>query len=315
MTADPFTFHLHAGWWLGALVVTGAYVLAGRRPAWRPTRRQALTFAAGEAVVLGAMTWPLGDLAAHWLLLALVVQRLLLMLVAAPLLLLGLPAGLLASLTRPAPVDAVVQWCTRPAVAVAVVTVASVGTLTTAAVAAQAGSGPGRVLLALALLATGAVLWAPVLGHLPGVRRAGPLGCAAYLVVQSILPSFLSVVWILSRHPLYAAYARAPAQLGMAPLTDQVIAGFVAKLTTILVLWFVALTLIHRSERAADGGGDPEPVTMSDVEREFERADRRRGRRSPLLPQALAPWERPAPWGGGGWPPPTVEPPSPPPGG
>ena len=50
---------------------------------------------------MAAVTWPLGDLAAHWLLMALVLQRLLLTLAVPPLLVLGTPRPLIARLTRP----------------------------------------------------------------------------------------------------------------------------------------------------------------------------------------------------------------------
>jgi cytochrome c oxidase assembly factor CtaG len=94
------------------------------------------------------------------------------------------------------------------------------------------------------------------------------------------VPSFLAVVWIFSRHPLYAPYAHARL-FAMSPLTDQQLAGFVAKLVTIAVLWTVALVLLLRADRAEAEGDDAEPLTWADVERQFERverAERRAGR-------------------------------------
>ncbi len=63
-----------------------------------------------------ATGWPLGDLAAHWSLTALVVQRLVLALAVAPLLLLGLPYDVIQWLTRPRVVDAVLTRVERPPV-------------------------------------------------------------------------------------------------------------------------------------------------------------------------------------------------------
>ena len=88
--------------------------------------------------------WPVSDLAAHWSLTALLIQRLLLTLAVAPMLLLSLPTRVLASMTRPAPVDATLAWITRPVVAIAAFTVIVVGTLFTPAVAAQASSPLAR---------------------------------------------------------------------------------------------------------------------------------------------------------------------------
>jgi cytochrome c oxidase assembly factor CtaG len=107
------------------------------------------------------------------------------------------------------------------------------------------------------------------------------LGRGAYLIVQSIVPSFLSIVWIFARHPLYAPFAHPGKVVDLSPLLDQELSGFVAKLGTIFVLWTVAFVVMTRGETAAAAGRDAEPLMWSDVEREIERADRddRRERR------------------------------------
>ena len=64
----------------------------------------------------------------------------------------------------------------------------------------------------------------------------------------------------------------------MTPLLDQQLAGFLAKLTTIAVLWTVAFVIMTRAEAAENAGEDDEPLLWSDVEREIERADRRERR-------------------------------------
>jgi hypothetical protein len=79
----------------------------------------------------------------------------------------------------------------------------------------------------------------------------------------------------------------------MSPVLDQQLAGFLAKLSTIAVLWTVAFTLLTRSQVTTGTDDDPEPLIWSDVEREIERADRRdqRGRRPPasIPPEAPPP--------------------------
>jgi hypothetical protein len=73
----------------------------------------------GVVALLVAFMWPLGDLAAHWSLLALVLQRLLLMLAVPPLLVAGTPRPIIVRLTRPAAVDAVLRVIVKPVPAVA----------------------------------------------------------------------------------------------------------------------------------------------------------------------------------------------------
>ena len=92
--------------------------------------------------------------------------------------------------------------------------------------------------------------------------------------MQSIVPSFLSVVWIFARRPLYPAFSHQMVA-GMSPLLDQQLAGFLAKFSTIAVLWTVAFITMSRAKVLDGVEVDEEPLIWSDVEREIERADRR----------------------------------------
>ena len=88
------------------------------------------------------------------------------------------------------------------------------------------------------------------------------------------MPSFLSIVWIFARHSLYPPFSHSGKVVGMSPLLDQELAGFVAKLGTIVVLWTVAFVVMTRGESADGRRREDEPLMWSDVEREIERADR-----------------------------------------
>lgn len=276
--ARPFDWHLHLLWLLGFAALLGAYMWATSNGRWRATVRQRLLFLLGVVILVLAVTWPLGDLAAHWLLIALVLQRLLLTLAVPPLLVLGTPRPLISWLTRPAPVDAVLRIAVRPLPAIAIVTVVAVGTLTTGAVGLAARSDVARVVIELVVLASGFVLWAPVLTELPGEPRLSSLGRGGYLMVQSIVPSFLSIVWIFARHPLYPPFSHQGKVVAMTPLLDQQLAGFLAKLSTIAVLWTVAFVIMMRAKDADDRHEEADPLLWSDVERELQRADRRQRR-------------------------------------
>jgi putative membrane protein len=300
---NPWAFHLHAA----ALGVVGglvlAYVWAVRRQARvdgdaaLATRRQRWWMAGASVTLFVALTWPVADLAAHWSLTALLVQRLLLTLAVAPMLLLAMPTHLLAAMTRPAPVDRALAALTRPVAAIAVFTVIVVGTLFTPAVAAQASSPLARGLIDALLLIAGMVLWAPAIAHIPGAHHPAAIGLAAYLFVQSILPSFPSVIFVFSRHPIYPAFADAHRALGISALNDQQLAGVVAKVATLPVLWTVAWITLTRAEHARAEGGDEDTrtLTWAEVQRHLERAERaeraerrhaRHGSREPGPPSA-----------------------------
>jgi cytochrome c oxidase assembly factor CtaG len=283
--SHPLDWHLHFVWLLALLALAAGYLWSTRQEDCGATGRQKLLFLGGIVVLAGALTWPLGDLASHWLLLALVLQRLLLTLAVPPLLVLGTPRAIIDRLTRPAAVEAVLRVAARPVPAVAIVTVVAVGTLTVSAVSLAAHSVVARTVIQLVVLGSGFVLWAPVLTELPGVQRLSSLGRGGYLIVQSIAPSFLSIVWIFARHPLYAPFSYPGKVAGMTPLLDQELAGFLAKLSTIAVLWTVAFVIMTRAQSAGSAGGDTDPLVWSDVEREIQRADRR-DRRQPWWPGA-----------------------------
>ncbi len=286
----PFDWHLHLVWLLALLGLVAGYLWATRHAGCAATTRQTLLFLCGVLLLAGAVTWPLGDLASHWLLCALVLQRLLLTLAVPPLLVLGTPRPVIARLTRPAAVDAVLRVAVRPLPAVGIVTVVAVATLTVGAVSLAAQSVVACAAIQLLVLASGFVLWAPVLTELPGTVRLSALGRGGYLIVQSIVPSFLSVVWIFARHALYPTFTYQGKILGMTPLLDQELAGFLAKLSTIAVLWTVAFVIMTRAQSAETAGQDTDPLVWSDVEREIERADRRDRRQGSPGPRPPGPF-------------------------
>jgi cytochrome c oxidase assembly factor CtaG len=284
--ASPWAFHLHLGAWLVVLGLAAAYALAVRRSGGA-TRANVLAALGAVVAALGALTWPVADLAAHTLLTALVLQRLIFLLAVPPLVLAALPPPLISRLSRPIAVDWVLRRCARPAVAVAVVTLIAAASLLTAAVEAEGSSAWARAALDLALVVAGFVLWTPVTSRLPGIDRPSALGRCAYLMVQSVVPSFLAIVWIFARHPLYPHFARSPGVFGLSALVDQQMAGFVATFGTICVLWTVAFVGLSRAQQAVATGRDPDPLLWSDVERHLERVERRERRRI-WLPQNLA---------------------------
>jgi putative membrane protein len=287
-SVGPYAWDPHLMAWV-VLVVAGAAVIIGHRrlerSSERPivwTRRQMMAFGGAWVSAAVALTWPLGSVAAHWSLTALVVQRLVLVLVVAPLVVLGLPYDLIQWLTRPRAVDAVLLRILRPPVAIPIVTVLLVGSMIPTLVRAQASSPVARGFLDLGLVVAGLVLWLPVLGRIPGIPRLKPVVRFGYLVAQAVVPAFLSFIYIFSNHPLYPVFSHSHAALGLRPLNDQQIAGFVSKLSMLFVLLIVGAVVLSRAPRSEDELIAGEPLVWADVERQFERVDRAAGRSVPV---------------------------------
>jgi len=280
-TVGSWSWHPHLLLWailagvsIGTAVGHRRLCRASPHPEQWP-RSRIFRFAAAVLVTGITLGWPLGDLAAHWSLSALVLQRCLLVLAVAPLLLAGLSDQLIRWMTRPAPVDAVLIRVLRPPVAVVTVTVVLVVSVLPAPVAAQSNSLVARGALALLVLAAGIVLWLPVMGRLPGIPRPRPMIRAVYLVAQSVVPVFLSFLYILATRPLYPVFARSADVVGLRPLNDQQVAGFVSKLSFVLVLLAVAGVVLAQAPDTDDDLGPEDPLSWADVERHFERVDRR----------------------------------------
>jgi cytochrome c oxidase assembly factor CtaG len=279
--SGPYAYDPHAVTWSLLVVGVGAVVVGHRRLVrtsehplpW--SRRQIWLFSVAVVAAVVVLTWPVADLAAHWSLTALVTQRVILVLAVAPLVLLGLPYDVLQWLTRPAAVDAVLLRLQRPPVAIAAVTVIVIGSMTPALVRAQSSSPLARGLLTLAVLGAGVILWLPVLGRVPGIPKLQPVVRFGYLVAQAVVPAFLSFIFIFSRRPLYPVFARSHEAIGLRPLNDQQIAGFVSKLSMLFVLLIVGAVVLARAPRSDEEFGTDDPLVWADVQRQFERLDRK----------------------------------------
>jgi cytochrome c oxidase assembly factor CtaG len=280
----PYEWNFHLTTWVALLFAVTLVVLGHRRLQHasdhpiRWTRHEITFFGAACCGSLVALTWPVADLAAHWSLTALVVQRLVLLLGVAPMLLLGLPYDLLEWITRPALVDAALNRARRPATAIGFVTVLTVASMIPPVVQAQSSSSIVRGLLAVTTVVAGLVLWIPVLGRVPGIPRLRPMARFGYLAAQAVVPAFLSFVLILSPHPLYAAFAGSKVAIDLRPLNDQQIAGFVSKLTMLIVLLTVGAIGLVNAPNSEEEVSLDESLVWADVQRQFERAERRTSR-------------------------------------
>jgi len=251
----------------------GRHLRSGDHPTPWP-RVRVLRFVGALVVAVVAMGWPLGDLAAHWSLSALVLQRCLLVLAVASLLLSGLPDDVIRAATRPAPVDVLLLRILRPPAAVIVVTVLVVGSMLPPLVAAQSNSAAARGLEAVVIIGAGLVLWLPILGRVPGIARPRPMIRAVYLVAQAVVPVFLSFIFILATRPLYPTLAHSTGVIGLTPLNDQQVAGFVSKLSFLITLLAVSGVILARAPDTDEDLGPEDPLVWADIERHFERADR-----------------------------------------
>lgn len=279
--ASPLAWHAHPVALVAVAALAGGYLLAIRRlgpnhangPA--ASRRQVASYSCGIATLVVALGWPMADLAQRWLLTAHLVQQVLVALVAAPLLLGGLPRWLVELLTRPAGVDAVVGFLTKPAPATAIFNASLLGLEVPPLVNAEASSNFLTGMVLVAALVSGLIMWVPVLRTLPGTKQLTAPGRMAYLLVQSFVPNVPATILLFVHRPLYSSFVHHSAVLGMSAMVDQQLAGGLAKLLAVGILWGAAGVVLWRASLAEDAGTDPDPLTWSDVQRELDRLERR----------------------------------------
>lgn len=108
------------------------------------------------------------------------------------------------------------------------------------------------------------------------MSRPRPIIRFAYVIGQAVIPVFLSFALILSPRALYATYRHSAAAIGLRPVNDQQVAGFVSKLSMLFVLLIVGAVILNRTPSTDDDFGPEDPLLWADVERQFERVDRQR---------------------------------------
>ncbi|GAC1543319.1 MAG: hypothetical protein NVS3B12_31750 [Acidimicrobiales bacterium] len=275
---DPWAFSLHPVVWL----VCGGLLLAGWRVAsdddGGATRRRRARAGLAVGGLAAVTTWPVGDLARHSSFSVLMAAHLVLVLGVAPNVLLGLSPHTVQRATRHRVVDGVVRVAGIPLIAGLTSTVALVALHLPAVVDAAETSAVIGGLVTAGVVLAGTVLWVPVLGLVPGARRLGPGGRIGYLVVVSIIPNVPGSFLTFAGEPVYGSLVPGAVRLGIDPLIDTQIAGVLAKIGAALVLWGVATVIFFRAIEDERRGIDPAPLAWSEVEREFERTDRRRRR-------------------------------------
>lgn len=279
-TGSPWAWHSHPLAWglVGALGIAYAIALHRFGPVYAPprpvcSRRQLVSFAGGLVALALAFTWPLADLGRHWSLLAHMFDMSLLALAAPPLLLLGLPRWLVVLVTGPVSLDTLLRRLTRPWVATLIFNGVVVGSLVPAVIAAGDRHAAVAALVQTLIFVAALIMWTPVLRVLPGSHQMSTAARIGYLFLQSVLPNFPALVYIFAHHPIYPAFALGARAVGLSPLADQQLAGAVAKLIGIGVLWGTAGLLLVRAQRAEEAGMDPDPLTWEDVEHELRRLE------------------------------------------
>jgi len=240
----------HPAVWLAVLAIALGYVLMLRRSsAGRGvlrdvpgTRRRTVLFGLGLAVLWLCTDWPLGTLAAGYLLSAHASQYLVICFIVAPLLLLGLPpmpprarTGFNMERATSAARRRSLEILTHPAVALVTFALITFASFFPPVVDLLRPSAVGSISFVAVWLAMSAMLWWPVVGPTPHLHRLPYFVGLGYLFIPFVLPKAPGVWFTFEGEPLYDFYSLAP-RAELSAVTDQHIAGF--------MLWLVGSVMI-----------------------------------------------------------------------
>jgi cytochrome c oxidase assembly factor CtaG len=261
-----WTWQPFPGVWLLILAIGGSYWWALRRlpPARlagddRPTaRREIVLFVLGLLVLWTAADWPLGLLAAGYLLSAHTLQYILFVLVAPPLMLLGTPRWLLRRITRPRLAFRLARWLSRPLLPLVIYNVVLVAMHLPPVVEGVAGSQLASFGLDAAAILSGFVFWWPALARLPELGPMSYPGRIGYLLLSVFLPTVPAAFFTYSRYPIYGLYELAPRVGHVGALLDQQVAGLMMKTVGGIILFSTMSVMFfrwHGAEERRERGG------------------------------------------------------------
>ena len=234
---------------IGVFLLEGLYLFAigplRRRYAWAEEvdPKRIVSFTLGVWFIFFALYSPLDVLSDEFLFSAHMVQHLILTLIVPPLLLMGTPGWLLRPLLQSPVVFQVARFVTYPVAAFllfnGIFAVWHVPTIY------EAGLNhlSIHIIQHLLFMATGILMWWPVLSPIPELPRLPYPGQVLYLFLLSIPPAVVGGLITFSDEVLYPTYASATEIWGISAASDQQIGGVMMKLPGFLI-FVVAAAII-----------------------------------------------------------------------
>ncbi len=232
-----------------ALVATyaGAAILMRRHP----TRRQAGWFALAMVAILYTHG-EIDELADQRLFFIHMLQHLLQTLVIPPLLLLGTPAWMLRPWVKSRALRPVARVLTNPVVAFLVFSAVFVTAHNTAIFDRMCRAESFHIALHLLFMASGVLLWWPILSPMPELPRLSYPGQVMYLFLLMIPMTAVAAPITLAPAVIYPWYLEGAHAWGLKPLDDQILGGLLMWIGQGLYLMFVFTAIFYRWSRRED---------------------------------------------------------------
>ncbi|MFM7509151.1 MAG: cytochrome c oxidase assembly protein [Actinomycetota bacterium] len=237
------------GVWAMCLAIVGWYAVSIKRHGGSVSRKQVVWFALGLLFLWMASDWPVGSLGAGYLASIHMLQYMLYTLAAAPLLMLGTPDWMFERLLRRRFAEHSVEVLSRPVVAGILFNIVLVATHAPVTVDSLRTTQVGNFALDMIWLASGFLLWLPVISPAKRFRASSAGARIVYLfLAAALIPMIPGGFVAFSPQPLYATYELAPRLSidGPSALGDQQMAGVLMKVGNVPIIWAVMAVIWFR---------------------------------------------------------------------
>ena len=202
--------------------------------------RRIVLFSLGLWSIFFALYSPLDQLSDHYLFSAHMVQHLLLVLVGPPLMLLGTPGWMLRPFLGIPGVFGMAKVLTYPVLAALLFNIVFAIWHVPAIYEAGLNKLSVHIVQHLTFIATGVIMWWPVLSPMKELPRLPYAGQVLYLFVLSVPPAIVGALITFADGILYETYAAAPEIWGISTQADQQIGGVIMKLPGFLIFLLAA---------------------------------------------------------------------------
>jgi len=245
----PWSWHwiAYPGVWLTVLLPTAGYLIAVRRHG-DVDRKARWLFLAGMFTFWVSSDWPVGTLGAGYLASVHMLQYVLYTLVVAPLLLLGTPEWMAKTVLRKLRLTRVHEWLSqRLFISGVIFNVVLVLTHSPMGVDTLRSSQLGSFAMDMSWLASGIILWLPILNPIKEQRTHSFAAKMVYLFLSAgIVPIVPASFLTFASYPLYSTYELAPRVGSLTALEDQQLAGITMKLGMVPIIWGTLAVMFFR---------------------------------------------------------------------
>jgi putative membrane protein len=249
-SANWNTWKVYPSFLVGWLIFGGVYFLfAGPLRKYLPDSREVPPKKIASMVVALVLMFlslqgPLHELSDIYLFSAHMVQHLAIMLLMPPFLLYGIPGWMLRPVLRIPGTTAFARWSTHPIIAFALINVIFGAWHFPGPYDLMMRDHDVHIIMHLMIMATGVIMWWPVMSPLPELPRIVAPMQMVYLFVLGIPMMVVAALITFSPEPIYTWYGQAPRVFGLDLLSDQRLGGVIMWVPGALVLW-IGISVVY----------------------------------------------------------------------